>query len=96
MVLSAKYTLEGNQPRNVKSKVEKLVPTGPLTQMVKIPVTDDLSSAAARQNMVVLGTMTGGGNRVHIAPKNLLIVTYQYHGQTLTKQSVEGTTLFLP
>lgn len=55
VILSAKYTLAGNQPRNVKSRLEKYLPDkGLLTAPLKFLVTDDLSTAAGNQQFIVI------------------------------------------
>lgn len=94
-IISAKYSLPGNQPRNVKNKVEKLIPPGPLTQPVKILVSDELSRAAANQPAYTV-IRTENSTTILEAPKNILTVVYQYNGQKRTKQAREGATLFLP
>ncbi len=78
VLLSAKYTLSGNQPRNVKTRLEKYLPDkGLLTAPLKFVVTDDLSTAAGNQQFVVIpGQATqvvitpgrNGQNRVIVQP----------------------------
>jgi hypothetical protein len=101
VLISAKYSLEGNQPRNVKNRLSKLVPNGVITAPVSILVTDELSSAAMSQGNVSQGTIvnTGSGTAAitlkHPA-KNILTVQYSFNGQLRTKQAVEGSYLMLP
>lgn len=55
VILSARYTLAGNQPRNVKSRLEKYLPDkGLLTAPLKFIVTDDLSTAAGNQQFIII------------------------------------------
>lgn len=66
VILSAKYTLSGNQPRNVKSRLEKYLPDkGLLTAPLKFLVTDDLSTTAGNQQFVVI---PGQATQVIITP----------------------------
>jgi hypothetical protein len=94
-ILSARYSLTGNSPRNVKNKIEKLVPAGPLTAPVRIPVTDQLHRSAANEPDAVVYT---DRERVQVLElkKNVLVVQYEYNGQVLTRQAEEGTNLILP
>lgn len=66
VILSAKYTISGNQPRNVKLRLEKYLPDkGLLTAPLKFLVTDDLSTAAGNQQFVVI---PGQATQVIITP----------------------------
>jgi hypothetical protein len=95
VIISAKYSLTGNAPRNVKSKIDKMIPAGPLTAPVRIIVSDQLSRAAANEpDATVIQTETS--TRIVEWRKNVLTVVFQYNGQKLTKQAVEGTALILP
>lgn len=97
VLLSAKYTLQGNQARNVKNRLAKLIPMGTLTQPVKILVTDALSTAAANQGNVAVITTSGYGvASVQMAPKNILTVEYTYNGEARQQQVTEGSYLILP
>lgn len=100
VLISAKYTLEGNQPRNVKNRLSKLIPVGIITAPVTILVTDGLSSAAEAQGSVRRGVVTNNGNQRVITivqpSKNILTVEYSFNGQVRTKQALEGTELTLP
>lgn len=50
VIVSARYSLEGNQPRNVKSKLLKYFPKdGMLTEPLVFLVSDDLSRSAENQ-----------------------------------------------
>lgn len=94
-LLSAKYTLMGNQPRNVKNKLVKLIPAGVIDKSVNILVTDALSTAAAAQ-----GNATQYRNGYNVIyrehPKNILTVEYSFNGEIRTKQAIEGGYLTLP
>lgn len=101
VLLSAKYTVEGNQPRNVKNRLAKLVPQGVVTEPVSIQVTDELSSLAATQGVTTTGTVTSVNSNTAIvtlneAKKNVLTVEYSFNGQVRRKQALEGSILVLP
>jgi hypothetical protein len=100
LLISAKYTVEGNQPRNVKNRLDKLIPKGVITEPVSIMVTDALSSMAETQGNVITGiiTDTAGGAVVQLQKprKNILTVQYSFNGQTRMKQVPEGEYLVLP
>ena len=99
VLMSAKYTVQGNQPRNVKNRLSKLIPTGVVTEPVSIQVTDDLSSLASGQGNTNT-TVTIDANSAVItrteAPKNVLTVEYSFNGQIRRKQALEGSILVLP
>lgn len=92
----ARYTLQGNQPRNVKNRLAKLIPAGTITQPVEIMVTDELSSAAAIQGNTVVVTSGSGGTVVTGTARNILTVEYSFNGETRKKQVMEGSYLTLP
>jgi len=101
VLISARYTVEGNQPRNVKNRLAKLVPQGVITEPVSIQVTDELSSLAASQGSTTTGTVTALDNNTAIvtvneAKKNVLTVEYSFNGQVRRKQALEGSILVLP
>jgi hypothetical protein len=98
VLISAKYTLEGNQPRNVKNRLAKLIPAGVITAPVSILVTDGLSSAAQAQDglATVTGTSDSSTVQVQLTARNILTVQYSFNGQVRTKQAAEGTQLVLP
>ncbi len=100
VLLSAKYSLDGNQPRNVKNNLQKLIPQSIITAPIEIIVTDALSSAAqdqgASQATVVITSDGTVGISMRKASKNVLTVQYLYNGQRFTKQVPEGKTLILP
>lgn len=94
-LVSAKYTLMGNQPRNVKTKLAKLIPEGVIDKTVNVLVTDELSTAAAAQgNYTVIYSTQRRIVQEH--PKNILTVEYIFNGQTHTRQVMEDTYLTLP
>lgn len=101
VLLSAKYSLDGNQPRNVKNNLQKLIPQSIITEPVQILVTDALSTAAQDQGNqgqaavlithgMVIGVLTGAPS------KNVLTVEYLFNGKSFTKQVPEGEKLVLP
>ncbi len=95
-ILSAKYTLMGNQPRNVKTKLLKLIPAGVIDKSVNVLVSDALSTAASSQgNMSYVRTSTSTYT-LQEHPKNILTVEYLFNGESRTKQAVEGTYMTLP
>lgn len=103
LVLSAKYTLAGNQPRNVKNRVEKLIPAGDLARPVEILVSDQLSMAAQNQgdgsqNVVVIATpeLVAIALQNTLNPPNVLTIEYMFNGQRMMKQGIEGTKIVLP
>ncbi|MES2736228.1 MAG: hypothetical protein V4672_07905 [Verrucomicrobiota bacterium] len=97
VLISAKYTLQGNQPRNVKNRLAKLIPGGIINQPVEILVTDDLSSAASIQgNTVTVRSGGSGGIVVTGTARNILTVEYSFNGEVRKKQAAEGTYLTLP
>ena len=103
VVLSAHYTLSGNQPRNVKTKVEKMLPPGPLKAPVEILVSDELSRAAQNEPKVVrqdAAIITEDvilvESQTRVNGPNILTVEYIYNNQRLTKQAFEGTRMVLP
>jgi hypothetical protein len=60
-LISARYTLQGNQPRNVKNRLQKLIPANVITSPVSVFVSDELSDAAKAQGTVTtgVGVVTG-------------------------------------
>ncbi len=101
VLISARYTVDGNQPRNVKNRLAKLVPQGVITEPVSIQVTDELSSLAATQGSTTTGTVTALDNNTAVvtlneAKKNVLTVEYSFNGQVRRKQALEGSMLVLP
>lgn len=101
VLISAKYTLEGNQPRNVKNRLSKLVPQGIITAPVRILVSDTLSSAAMQQGNVSTGVISGVNNNTAVLSiktpaRNILTVQYSFNGQVRTAQAAEGDYLILP
>jgi hypothetical protein len=59
VIISARYSLEGNQPRNVKSKLLKYLPKdGMLTEPVVFLVSDDLSRSAENQKTLFQSSQT--------------------------------------
>lgn len=101
VLVSAKYSLDGNQPRNVKNNLQKLIPQTIVTEPVQIIVTDALSSAAQDQGNqsqaavvitrnVILGVVNASPS------KNVLTVEYIFNGKNFTKQVPEGEKLVLP
>lgn len=96
LLMSARYSLPGNQPRNVKNRLSKLIPVGTITAPVQILVTDELSSAAAGGNVAVVTRTSGGQVNVYEAPKNILTVEYTYNGKAYKKQAPEDSYLVLP
>lgn len=101
VIVSAKYSLDGNQPRNVKNNLQKLIPQTIITEPVQIIVTDALSTAAQDQGNQSQGTVviTRGMvlGVVTAAPaKNVLTVEYLFNGKSFTKQVPEGEKLVLP
>lgn len=99
VLISAKYTVLGNQPRNVKNRLSKLIPMGVVTEPIAIQVTDDLSSLAGAQGNTAT-TVTIDANSTVITttevPKNVLTVEYSFNGQIRKKQALEGSYLVLP
>ncbi|MGV3659401.1 MAG: hypothetical protein ACO1TE_04430 [Prosthecobacter sp.] len=103
LVLSAKYTLAGNQPRNVKNRIQKLIPDGILARPVEILVSDNLSMAAQSQGdggqsvaVVVTPKVTAVVVQNTLIPKNVLTIEYTFNGQRMVKQALEGTRMVLP
>lgn len=108
-LVSARYTLPGNQPRNVKNRLQRLIPASEITAPVSILVTDALSDAAKNQGEttssvgVVVTEKVDKNTTVGVAvvetqetPKNMLTVKYTFNGQTYEKQALEGGYLVLP
>lgn len=81
MLISAKYSLRGNQPRNVKNKIAKLAPDGEMNRPVTILVNDELCSAAALNDSYRY---------------NVLTVIYTINGEMRTQSVGEGSVLTLP
>lgn len=101
VLISAKYTMQGNQPRNVKNRLQKLVPEGIITAPVEIIVTDALSLAVQAQGATIQGTATANSSTtatitLQMPPKNVLTVEYLFNGEKRTKQAPEGEKLVLP
>lgn len=103
VVLSARYSLSGNQSRNVKSKVEKMIPPGDITRPVEILVSDQLSHAAQNEPTavtqgvaVITPEVVVVGEQTKVTGRNVLTVEYLFNNQRLTKQAFEGTTMVLP
>lgn len=107
-LISARYTLQNDQPRNVKNRLAKLIPKGTITAPVTVQVTDALSDAALDEGNLTRGaaavaTTTKNGVTIGVAEvvvqapqPNMLTVEYMYNGQRLKKQAAEGTLLVLP
>lgn len=64
-LISAHYTLQNDQPRNVKNRLAKLNPKGTLTAPVTVQVSDALSDAALDE-----GNVTRGATAVATTTKN--------------------------
>ncbi|MCX6848046.1 MAG: hypothetical protein NTY98_03915 [Verrucomicrobia bacterium] len=101
VLVSAKYSLDGNPPRNVKNALQKLIPQTIVTEPVQIIVTDALSSAAQDQGNQTQGTVIITPDmRVNVVirtpTKNVLTVEYLFNGKSFTKQVPEGEKLVLP
>lgn len=100
VLISARYTVEGNQPRNVKNRLDKLIPKGLITEPISIMVTDALSSLAESQSGVITGVVTdtpsGAVVQLQGSRKNILTVEYSFNGQVRKKQVPEGAYLTLP
>ncbi len=103
ILLSAKYTVSGNQPRNVKNKVQKLIPAGMISQPVEILASDSLSTTAQIQGDGGLSAAVVMTPELFIImmqdtsiPRNILTIEYSFNGQRMTKQAIEGTKLVLP
>ncbi len=60
-LISARYTLPGNQPRNVKNRLQKLIPSSVISAPVSIFVSDELSDAAKAQGTVTTAVGVGVG-----------------------------------
>lgn len=59
VILSARYSLEGNAPRNVKTNLQKFLPeNGMLTEPFQFVVSDALSTAAGNQKTLIIGSQT--------------------------------------
>ncbi|WP_395752858.1 hypothetical protein [Prosthecobacter sp.] len=107
-LISARYSLPNEAARNVKNRLNKLVPSGVINAPVSILVTDQLSDAALDQGnstiatgaavAVTDGTTTAGVAQVVVQEqgRNMLTVEYLYNGQKYKKQAVEGSYLVLP
>ncbi|MDI1313845.1 hypothetical protein [Prosthecobacter sp.] len=99
VLISAKYTIEGDQPRNVKNNLKKLIPETLLKEPLEIIVTDALSLAAQDQGQSqrsIVVTRNAVGVFTRTPAKNVLTVQYIYNGQRFTKQVPEGEKLVLP
>lgn len=107
-LISARYTLQNDQPRNVKNRLAKLIPKGTITAPVTVQVSDALSDAALDEGNVTRGageaaTTTKNGVTIGVAEvvvqapqPNMLTVEYMFNGQRLKKQALEGTLLVMP
>lgn len=107
-LVSARYSLPGNQPRNVKNRLQKFIPTTPISAPISILVSDDLSDAAKAQGNFTTSVGIGASvtatdsATVGVAVvqsqtnKNMLTVEYIFNGVRLRKQAVEGSQLVLP
>ena len=101
VLVSARYTIENDQPRNVKNNLQKLIPQTVITAPLSIPVTDALSTAAqdqgnVSQSTVVITSSTTATVYTRRPSRNVLTVQYLYNGQKFTKQVPEGQILVLP
>jgi hypothetical protein len=113
VILSAWYSLHGNAPRNVKNRLKTYLPDkGMLTAPLSFPVTDDLSTAAANaqfivvpgvSTQVVIATRKGAvvvqtqtAGQVVATSPNRLVVEYEYLGKRYRKVGVEGKEMTLP
>lgn len=95
-LISAKYTLLGNQPRNVKTKLAKLIPAGVIDKSVNILVSDNLSTAAAAQGNTFIVRTGQYSSVTKEHPKNILTVEYRFNGQVWIKEAIEGSYMSLP
>lgn len=103
VILSAKYTIAGNQPRNVKNRVQKLIPPGVISKPMEILASDSLSAAAQGQGDGGLSAAVVMTPELFLimmqdttVPRNILTIEYSYNGQRYIKQAIEGTKLVLP
>lgn len=101
VLVSAKYTMDGNQPRNVKNRLQKLVPQGIITAPVEIFVNDSLSLAVQTQGKIIDGTISATSSttaniNLRVPTKNVLTVEYLFNGEKRTKQAPEGAKMVLP
>ncbi len=59
IIQSGRYSLEGNQPRNVKTRLQKYLPAGGmLTEPLIFIVSDDLSTAAGNQKTLIISNQS--------------------------------------
>jgi len=94
-IVSAKFGRTGDRTYEVKEEVKKRIPQGPIKDPVKILVSDALLRAKAAA--VNQSTGTVNGNVVTVDSRPLILkVTYEWNGQRLTKEAMEGQTLQLP
>ena len=101
VIVSAKYSIDGNQPRTVKNNLQKLVPQSIVTEPVVNIVTDALSPAVQEQGIQTQGTVTvTGTNTANIlmrtASKNVHTVECIFNGKRFTKQVPECAKFVLP
>ncbi len=101
VLVSAKYSLEGNQSTNVKNNLQKLIPAGIIKAPVVVFVTDALSIAAQDQASAAEGMAAVAGSAaaaLFLRPPapNVLTVVYTFNGQRFTKEVTERNKLVLP
>uniref|UniRef100_UPI0037838BB5 hypothetical protein n=1 Tax=Prosthecobacter sp. TaxID=1965333 RepID=UPI0037838BB5 len=89
-LVSARYTLPGNLPRNVKNRLSKLIPTTVISAPVSILVSDSLSDAAKAQGDV---TTTVGIGATATNAEATTIGTTTPQGNSASVTQVNGVTV---
>lgn len=89
-LVSARYTLPGNQPRNVKNRLQKLIPTTAISAPVSILVSDELSDAAKAQGTV---TTSVGVGAAATSAQATTVGTTTPQGNSASVTQVNGVTV---
>ncbi|MGV3664252.1 MAG: hypothetical protein ACO1TE_29030 [Prosthecobacter sp.] len=102
-IVSAKYSLRGNQPRNVKNRLTKMITEGHITAPVSMRVSDALSDAARNQGditgttaLLITEDIIAATTTQQTGNANVLTVVYTFNGKTHSKWVAEGEMLVLP
>ena len=94
-IVSAKYGRPNDRQYEVKEEIKKRLPKGPITNPVEILVSDALLRSRAGF-MTQTGVLRGNVVTMQKDTPCILTITYEYNGERLKKEVMEGRNLVLP
>jgi hypothetical protein len=94
-IVSAKYGRPNDRQYEVKEEIKKRLPKGPITNPVEILVSDALLRSRAGY-MTQTGVLQGNVVIMQKDTPCILTITYEYNGERLKKEVMEGRNLVLP